>query len=749
MNKDDKAIEKVEKLKAELVHLDKKDYLPSDILWSQQKSEDNRLHLRDYLEILLRRKWYIIVFLITVVITVTIASFLIQPSYKAILTLRINKEDPNILAFTNDYKPKKLEADYYVTQYEILKSRNLAKRVIKKLPSEKESRSTQRGLFLSAIHFLAKSISISKEEDKREGEETGMIGKKIDSLLKKLEVQPIKSSQLVNVIFKADNPVFAAHAANTIADEYIKFLLESKLEPSQQAGERLEKEVQAMRANLESSENQLNEYIARSQIIFLNQNKDYENLLTNKLSELSNALDKATTDRISKEAIYKEVKKSGVDYSVVLQNPLIQSLTMEYTKLESEYFNLLKIHKAEYPKMLRLEKQIEQIKNRIGEEEQRIINTLDADYKIALKKEMFLSYAIDNLRQNVIGYQQKMIHYQILKREVETNRALYNSLLQRHKEIGVGAALTDINVTILDRAEVPRKPYKPNKKMNILLSLFVGLFGGVFLAFFVEYFDNSVKTVDDVEKRSRLPVLGMVPIAQTNPSEIIGADSNGSGPFAEAFKSISTYIQFANPQKPPKQILVTSPLQQDGKTLSSVNLAKSFGKLFGKGIIIDADLRRPSIHRVLQLDNSKGLSSVLAGTVDYNKVIKKVANLSFDVITSGPVPPDASKIISSSRMRELIDTLTAKYDYVIIDSAPILGMSDSLILTQLIESVLLVVKASNTPRDALSQTIKLLDGVNANILGVVLNGLNIKTNYGYSYGNSYYYPSYSADKKEV
>ncbi len=723
----------------ELTTVEKKESFPSDILWSYQEGQEKRPHLRDYIEILFRRKWIVIVFFISVVGVVTLGSFLMKPVYKATSTLQIKRVTPNIVTFKDDYQAERLEKDYYLTQYKVLKSRNLAGRVITKLSSEKEPEFSNSGLISSAILE-------EYQERVQEGDRKGVL---IDAFLGKLEVEPIKSSQLVNVSFLSRNPVFATKVTNTVADEYIRFTLESQLEPTQQARGRLEKEVEAMKARLEESEEQFNEYIARSQIIFLKKEKDPESLLSRKLSELSKEFDRAIADRITKEAIYREVEKSGVNYSVVLQNPLIQSLTMEYTKLESEYFNLLKVHKPEYPKMQRLEKQIEQMKRRIEGEEQKIVDSLDSDYNIALTRERYLSSVIEKLRHDVIAYQQKMVHYQILKREVETNRDLYNSLLQRLKEVGVSTTLTESNIQILDRAEVPRKPYRPQKALNIGLSLILGLFGGVFLAFFAEYFDNSVKNVDDIEKKSRLPVLGMVPISKTNPKELISDNSNDNGPFAEAFRSLGTYIRFTSTQKPPKQILVTSPLAKDGKTLLSTNIAKSFVSLFGKGIVVDADLRRPSIHSFFNLDNSTGLSSFLSGATEYNGLIKKSPCSGFDVITSGPIPANPHELLNSSRMKELVDALSAKYDYVIIDSAPVLGISDSLILTQFIEAVLVVVKAANTPRDALIQTIKLLNGVNAKILGLVLNGLDLKRRYGYSYGHAYYYPFYARDKKEI
>lgn len=744
MNKDDNAIEKVELQTPNLIPIKKRGPLSSINLKtsfdnSQNTESVKSLHLRDYLSVLLRRKWIFITFFVSVVGLVTLVSFLMSPVYKATTTIQIKNENPDIINFSNKQGEKPSE-DYYPTQYNIITSRNLAQRVITKLNLGENPHLFDKGLFSSMISSIINIIPLSEKEVAEEDGNTSLV----NNFLENLDVQPIESSQLVNISFLSSSPLLAANVAGTIADEYINFTMESKLQPTLEAKERLKEEVDTIRTKLKVSEEKLNEYIARSQIIFLTaKDKEYESLLTHKVSELSDELDRAIADRISKEAIFREVMKNGVEYGAVLQNPLIQSLTLEYAKLESEYFNLLKVYKPEYPNMLRLEKQIENIKNKISSEEQRILNTLESDYNIAVKKEAYLSSAIESLRQDVSAFQQKMVHYQILKNEVETNRNLYNTLFQRLKEVDVNTALTESNVQVIDKPEVPQKPFKPNKPLNLAVSIFIGLIGGIFLVFFVEYLDHSVKHVDDVEREARIPVLGTVPMLKMDQNKLITDGSNNNAPFVEALKSISTFIQFTNTSKPPKQILVTSPLPRDGKTLLATNISKNFITFVGKGIVIDADMRRPSIHKFLNLKNTVGLSSYLSGAADLNSVINKAPHPRFDTITSGPVPANPSALLNSVRMKELIDSLSSMYDYVVIDSPPVLGISDGMILSQFAEAVLVVVRASNTPKDALAQSIKLLKGVNANILGVVLNGINLNKRNGYAH---YYSAYYNANK---
>lgn len=703
MSRIEDSLEKAVKLRTVSPPAIRKEPLPPDFSRPYYEDKEKQPHLRDYLDILIRRKWIIVVFLLSVVVTGTIATFVMKPLYKATTTIQLRSGKTEIVTFKDVYH---VGGDLE-TQYNILTSKNLAERVVTRLSSE------------------------NVEED---GERIS-----IGAVMKGLEIEPVKKTDLVSVNFIAQDPDVAAYVANTVANEYMNFRQESKLKPTQLGGMRLRKEVEDTRARLEASEKQLNEYVAKSQFVFTKNDVDYENLLAQKYSALDKELNQITAERISKEAIYQEVKKSGIDYNVVLEKPIIQSLMRDYIKLESEYSNLLMIHKPEYPKMLQLKDQIETIKKRIETEEQNIINTLHSDYQLALKKEKLLSSAIAKLRQDVTGLQKDMIQFQILKREVETNRAMYDTLLQRLKEVDISTALTESDVQILDEAQVPSKPFKPQKVYNIALSIVFGLFGGIFLAFFAEYFDNTIKTDADIERISHLPVLGKVPMSKTSPKELINDISGDGLAFSEAFRCISTGIQFSNSSRFPKPILITSPVSQEGKSTISVSIAKSLASSQKKGIIIDADLRRPDVHTLFNLDNSSGLSTYLSGTSEFNGLIKKSPYPELDIITAGPILQNPSELLNSARIKELIDVLSAAYDYIVIDSAPILGMSDSLILSTISEGVILVVKANTTPVDALIQTNKALMNINANTIGVILNGVDIKSGYAYS---SYYNSPY-------
>lgn len=707
-------------------------------------------HLRDYLNIMLRRKWIVITFLIAVVTTVTIFTFLAKPQYKATGTLKIDKENPNILAFKDVVALERTEEDYYQTQYKILKSRNLAKRVIRSLrldtnpefvpnPGKKENTG-------DANANLILELNKPLEDD---GIRTGIV----DAFLSRVEVSPVQKSRLVNVSFTSFNPELSAKVVNAIAESFIMFNLESKFEATSQAREWLQKQLEVMKAKVEQAEEKLNEYAAKNEIIFLNegqgekgQSTDSDNIITKKLSELSAALTEATSERISKEAIYREVISGDSESSsVVINNPLITSLNKDYATLESEYNPQLKIYKPDYPKMVRLREQINQIKKNIDQETKKVVTSIKKDYEAAVKRESYLKSAFEAQKREALNLNQRSIQYLILKREADTNKELYNGLLQRLKETGVSASLTASNIQLLDRAEVPKSPFKPRKRLNIVLSIIVGLLGGIGLAFFTEYLDNTIKTPEDIDKRIFLPSLGFVPHYSNNkdslPVEYIAHGANRS-PIAEAYNSIRTFLLLSTGGKPPRVMAVTSPARDEGKTTTAINTGISFTKSDAKVVVIDADMRKPRLHRLFNLDNSTGLSTYLSGNMEFSENLIRTTEIPLlNIITSGPASPNPAELLSSSRFSELIQNLCQNYDFILIDTPPVLGISDSLIVSQHTDGVIMVIRSGDTPKEAALEARRMLEGVNAKILGVVLNSINqgiMRYSYYYNYYRYYY-----------
>jgi capsular exopolysaccharide synthesis family protein len=717
---------------------------PANYSFEQEKE----IHLREYLRIVMRRKWIVITFFLITVTTVVLGTFMTKPVYKSSASLKIEKESPNVVNIKDVNDVGRADDSYYQTQYKILKSRNLAKRVIRAMKLD------QNPAFIGYVP-TQKAVP-SAAETTRSTMDDDISPSAIDRLLSGLSVEPELKSRLVRISFDSQNPELAAAVPNAVAKTYIDFNIESKFDATLQARDWLEKQIQDMKAKVERAEEALNRYVAQNGIIFLadsgsgdTKEAKGQSMVTRRLSELSTQIVQATSDRVTKEVLFKEAQReNGEAIAAVQNNPLLQGLKKDYAAIESEYAQLSKVYKPDYPKMVRLREQSNQLKMRIDSETKKALEGLRVDYEAAVRRENYLSSTMEKYKTEVTGQNEKMVQYQILKREAETNRELYNSLLQRLKEVGISASLTASNIQILDRAEVPRGPYKPNKRRNLMIALFVGLMGGIGLAFFAEYLDNTVKTADDVEKEVALPSLGLVPELGKpngkNKRPIITYEDKKS-PLSEAYRSIGTYIQFSSAGRPPKTILVTSAKQGEGKTTTVVNIAVTLVHTYGRGVIIDSDMRRPQIHKVFDVDNSRGLSSYLTGHMEIEEgLIQKTKVENLDVIAAGIIPPNPSELLSSYRFKDLISGLLPMYSFVVIDSPPVLGLSDSLLLSTLIDGVILVTRAGSTPKDAAIQARKLLQGVNAKILGVVLNGI---TEADLKYGSySYYYSNYYGDE---
>lgn len=731
----------LEKKKSYSTDLRKIEEFPVGFPVSYQQPEEET-HLRDYLGVIMRRKWTAIAFFIVVASAIILWTFLTTPIYRSTVTIKIDKENPYVLKFKDVYEIERVEEDYYQTQYKILKSRNLARKVIK------SAKLYENPHFVNADD-LSKKAAVSKKEGNYSGTEGDVPQGVVDAFLSLLTIEPLQKSRLVRVNFDSPSPQLSTDIANEIAKAYMEFSIESKFEATQQAREWLEKQLQDMKARVEKSEEELNKYAAQKGIIFVSESwgsdaRDIprQDIATSNLSQMSNNLIQATSERIAKEALYRETQHGDPDsVTVVINNPLIQGLKKDYASAEADYSQLSKVYKPDYPRMTRLREQITQVKEKIDSETRKIISGIKREYETALKRERYLQKTLEKYKAEVQSLNEKMVQYQILKRENETNRELYNGLLQRLKEVGVSASLTTSNIQVLDRAEIPKTPYKPKKTTNILLAIIVGLFGGLGLAFFVEYLDNTVKTLEDIEKDILLPSLGIVPNFSKKVEkgrEFVEMLADRRSPFSEAYRSVGTYIQFSSAVKPPRTMLITSPRQGEGKTTTVVNTAIALAHTYGKGIVIDADMRRSRLHEIFAVDNAAGLSSYLTGNAEISDgLIQKTKIENLDIITSGIIPPNPSELLSSPRMNAMINELFSLYSFIIFDSPPVLGLSDSLVLSTMADGVIMVIRADDTPRDAAVKARKLLQGVNARILGVILNGIS-ETELRYGYYSDYY-----------
>jgi polysaccharide biosynthesis transport protein len=733
--------------------------------------EEKEVHLRDYWKVIQKRKWIVIAFFLIVLTATAVGTFTMEPVYRGTATIQISKENPNIVDFKEVLVLDAMEMDYYQTQYKILESRTLARRVIQALklsenPEFQPKPQTafqkwQSDLWASVSGFFGPGLRGKKASQNASpnASKDGKENRLVSHFLAQLKIEPIRNSRLVKVHYDSNSPEFSAQVSNSLAAAYIQQNLENRFVSTEQAREWLGKQLEDLKAKVERADEDLQAFGSRHDIISLDEK---ENVTMQRLAELNETLTKAEAERMAKEALYKQTQARSFDsFPAILENKLIQDLKQSYIQLEAQYMKLLETFKPEYPEMVRLKNQMEVLQKRLGSEIDKMVQGIRSDYESSLRKEALLRQAFQQQKAKALEMKEKGIQYNILKREADTNRELYKGLLMRMKEAGVSAGITASNIQIVDSAELPRSPYKPNKTQNLLLAAVVGLFLGVGLAFFFEYLDNTIKTPEDLEQWARLPSFGMVPEISSNggrkrvgkeascPVELI-TYGHPKSMLSEAYRSIRTSILLSSSEKPPKKIAVTSPNPGEGKTTTVINTAIALSQTGARVLVIDADMRKPRIHKIFNHENGMGLSNFLSGHGDLESIIKnsEVPNLFY--IPAGPIPPNPSELLGSNLFKKMLGVLETRFDHILVDSPPVLGFADAVILSSSVNGVILTVLGGKTPRETLQRAKEALQQTQTKILGVVINRVDIRrSDYGYYY---YQYHSYYGEeerKKEI
>jgi capsular exopolysaccharide synthesis family protein len=546
----------------------------------------------------------------------------------------------------------------------------------------------------------------------------------------------------VEVSYLSTNPELSKRLADAVSEAYIEKILDMRMQASGSTIDWMTKKADQERRKLEKSEMALQRYMKENNIVTI---EDRIALTPQKLNELGSQFTEAEANRKEIETIYRKLRLAAVNLDeaatipAIAENQAVQALRAEILNAEQNIDDLSKKYGMKHPVMKRAVAELASLQTKQREEIRYVIEMVKSEYELAQAKEQDISELLATAKNSAVHLNEKSVQYGILKREVETNRKIYDALVAKIKEQGVAGQNQSINVWVVEQAVTPEAPAKPRKGRNLMLGLVLGLMGGVGLCFFIEYFDNTIKSPDDVQDRFGLPVLGLV-MQQTdknNPIETVSLKS-GDASIVEGFKTIRTAVMLSAADQPPKSVLITSMAPGEGKTTMAINLAVTIAQVGKQVLLVDADLRRARLHKIFGLPNDVGLTTFLAGASDGNITVKgPMPNLS--IITAGPNAPNPSELLTSQRFEELFGAMSAKFDVVIFDSAPVMAVTDTLILSRLVDGAVVVARAGKTTYEMINGGLTKLQEMSASVFGVVVNGVQVKQREYYNYYQYHYY----------
>ena len=719
--------------------------LAHELQQSDRRDEDE-IDLLAYWHILVKRRRLIASILIAVVALALLATLMTTPIYRASVVMQIEKQGSQVIQ-VNGIQPENdmygWDPDFLQTQIELIKSRSLSERVAGELHMDQAAMDR-----LYAPSWLDRMLALLQPKSKQVS-----IGKAVkpsnhaEDLLKSaagivaggLSVDPVRNSKLVVINFDSPSAQFSARAANALADGFIAAGLERRFGASSYAKTYLEDQLKLTKSRLEDSERKLVLFAQQQNLV--DTGDKGQSLAVQNLTQLNAALATAQDQRIRAQARWQQAS-GGAMPADMIGNSNIRNLQQQKGALQAQYQLKLQTFKPDYPDMRQLKSQVDELDRQIGQEIGGVRASVKAEYDAAAKQEQMLMGQIAALRTQALDVDGRSIQYNILKREVDTNRQLYESLLQRYKEVGVAGDVRSNNISIIDRAEVPGARFKPSLTRNLALGVLLGAMLGVLIAFLLEFLDDTLKTPEDIEQKLKMPVLGVVP--KLGPKESMAAvASNPQSSFSEAYRSVRTALQFATDHGVPKTLLISSSGAGEGKSTTAQALARNLTQLGKRVMLVDADLRNPSLHKAFGLRAEHGLSSLLSGACSFADVIQPSGEERLDLILAGPLPPNPAELLSGTKLISLLTVASERYDHVIVDGPPVLGLADAPILANTVDSTLLMISSGKTKSGAAQAALKRLLTARARIVGCLLTKYDARTA-GYGYGYGYQYESYYA-----
>lgn len=727
----------------------------------QPQFVSNESALRDYLRVLIKRVWVVLGTLAIVFGATLIATLRATPIYDAVGSIAINKPDPILTSLRDGnngmdyYDPTDLD-----TEVRILRSDLLALQVIKQLNLDKLPEFGGHGAPPSS------SLEITTDVLQPDSDRANSL---LGAFKGNLGVMLEPNTRIIDLHFRSPNKELAARVVNTLANTYIEQNFKTRFESTMQASDWLSRQLVDLQMKVETSQEKLVKYQKEHQILGIDEK---QNITTVKLDELNKELTAAESERMQKESVYQLAAAGDTESAAAVANGALPGKDFENTsslldKLQTQRADL-QIQRAQlgtqfgpaYPKIAQLNNQLHEIDAQIQSEMKKVAGRLRGDYLAALQRENMLRAAFEKQKQQDNKLNESAIEYSILKRDFESNRTLYEGLLQKLKEAGVTAGLRSNNIREVDIARTPEAPAEPNIPRNLGFAFVLGMTSGIGLAFVLEGIDNTVRTPEQAQAISGLPSLGMIPLAPRNNAETkqglvvasskeaveLITQSRPQSQMAESYRALRTSLLLTSLGAPPRTILITSALPREGKTTTSINTAIVLAQKGTRVLLIDADLRRPSIHKTLGLGPRVGLSNVLTGGVSVQQATVRSSVLpNLYILPAGPPPPNPAELMASSQMIEMLAELREQFDHVVVDTPPTLSVTDAVVLSTRADAVVLVIRSAQTTKPALRRARDILGQVNARVSGVLLNAVNLDSpdyyyyyEYQGKYGQRYY-----------
>jgi capsular exopolysaccharide synthesis family protein len=705
-----------------------------------------------YLQILARRKWTLVICVALALLLALILTLVATREYTASSELEIARDKDRVFEVEGQTTQSTLaDAAFYETQYNLLRSRSLADRVVRDLGLRQSAAFADAfGLDRAGKEDGASAPFVSGDNGAAGAADSDRQRAIREVLLTHLSIDPVRNSQLVRISFTSPDPQLSAKIAQSWAENFIAEQIERKMGESSFARKYLEKRLTTLRNALERTERQSVEFANQKGIVSIQSESPDGKAVGGRLlaedtvADLNKALNQAVSERMAAEAAYRAGSRADTSDSVVLTSPVLSPLRARRAELAADYQRLLTQFDPQYPAAQALQRQIQELGDQIAVEERRIkgnlTQNLRASYTAALDREQGLRARMAAMQQDLTKTKRDNIEYNILRRDADQNRQLYDAVLQRYMEIGVAGGVGPTNISIVDNAEVPVSPSAPSPALNMLLALALGLGLGIAVIVAQEQLDDAIKDPGDLERQLHLPSLGIVPTAEVDDYQhFMGELKDPKSAFSEAILAIQASLSFASPEGIPRSMAFTSTQPSEGKSVTSTAVASWLAMGGYRTLLIDADMRSPSLNELLQLPNARGLSSALSGEEDLENLVQKTSWSKLDVMLAGPQPPNAAELLGSYRLSDLLKRVSDRYDKVVIDAPPVIGLADSLLISSAVSATIYVVAASQTSANRARIALRRLRGSDANIVGAVLTKYDPKGTFGYGYGYDYGY----------